>query len=129
MAANQSGNDLNNLLSSLPSQPTTVAAQQRSNAFDNYTRGIRGNVVSGAVDALDTISTCDSVMWMNSLLTYVLTVIIILLLICVSFSFNSVFSIVLASIATIITVYQSIILSTRSCNGIFSSILGSSSIV
>lgn len=123
MASDQ--NTLNNLLNSLPqSSASAVASQQRSNAFDNYTRGIRGNVVAGAVDALDAISTCDSVMWVNSLLTYVLTVVIILLLICVSFNFNSVISIVLASVATIITVYQSIILSTKSCNGIFSSILG-----
>lgn len=87
--------------------------------FDNYARGIRGNVVVGTSDAMDVISQCDSMIRTTTVLSYVVSVLIILLLIGVAFSFNYTFLLILAGIVAVISIYQSIVLSNKDCNSMF----------
>lgn len=87
--------------------------------FDNYARGIRGNVVVGTSDAIDVISQCDSMIKTTTVLSYIISVLVILLLIGVAFSFNYTFLLILVGIVAIISIYQSIILSNKDCNSMF----------
>lgn len=89
--------------------------------FDNYARGIRGNVIVGTSDALDTMTQCDNLMRTSTILSYVISVMVILLLIGVAFSFNYTFLLILVGIVAIVSIYQSIILSNKDCNSLFSS--------
>lgn len=87
--------------------------------FDNYARGIRGNVVQSTSDALDSITKCDNLMKTSTILSYVVSVVAILLLIAVAFNFNYAYTVILAAIVTIVSIYQSILFSSKKCNGLF----------
>lgn len=90
-----------------------------SSIFDSYAQGIRGNLVRGTSDAVDSISACDALMQTSTILSYAITILVIVLFIGVAFSFNYVFLVVLGGIVTIVSVYQSIIMSNKNCNGLF----------
>lgn len=87
--------------------------------FDNYARGIRGNVITDTGDALDSMTKCDQLIRTSTVLSYVISIMVILLLIGVAFSFNYTFLLILVGIVTIVSVYQSIILSNKDCNSMW----------
>lgn len=95
------------------------SSNNSDSVFDNYARGIRGNVITGTTDALDAITKCDGLIRTSTILSYVISVIVILLLIGVAFSFNYTFLLILVGIVAIVSIYQSIILSNKDCNSLF----------
>lgn len=99
-------------------QQPNGGVQAVPSVFDTYSRGIRGNLI-GATDAVGSISACDSLMQTSTILSYVISVTVIVLLILVAFNFNYVLIVVLMAIVTIISIYQSIIMSNKNCNGLF----------
>ena len=86
-----------------------------STVFDNYTRGIRGNVVRGVSDFLGTWSDCERILRYSVIISYIITFLIVLLLLAIVFKFNSTFLILLTCAITIISMYQSLLVSKKSC--------------
>lgn len=86
-----------------------------STVFDNYTRGIRGNVVRGVSDFLDTWTDCERVLRYSIVISYIITFLVVLLLLAIVFKFNSTFLILLTCAITVISVYQSLLVSKKSC--------------
>lgn len=83
--------------------------------FDNYTRGIRGNVVRGVSDFLGTWTDCERVLRYSVVISYIITFLVVLLLLAIVFKFNSTFLILLTCAITVISVYQSLLVSKKSC--------------